>query len=1301
MAHPFAGSWGYQVTGYFAPDAALRHARRLPRVRRPLHQHGHRRDPRLGAGALPARRLGARALRRHRALRARGPAPRRAPRLGHARLQLRAQRGPQLPARQRAVLAARVPRRRHPRRRGRVDALPRLLAQGGRVGPERATAGARTSTRSRSSRSSTRSLHAREPGVVSAAEESTAWPGVSRPTYVGGLGFGFKWNMGWMHDTLGYFQQRPGLPPLPPPRADVLRSIYAFSENFILPLSHDEVVHGKGSLLDKMPGDRWQQLANLRALYAYMWAHPGKKLLFMGGEFAQEQEWSHERSLDWHLLEDPGHRGVQSLVRDLNRVYRDEPALWERRLRPGRLLLARAQRRRQQRRRVRRASARRRARSLVCVVNLSPVPRERLPRSACRARAAGARRSTPTPSATAARTSATCGGVEAEADPVARASRTRPSSRCRRSASSGSSRTAAARATLPAGSGRSARAPVGGRPRRVPRLGAAAPSASACASAARDHALDRRGLRRLRGASCRPRRGDDYGFVLDGDGAARPVLALAARGPARAVARPRPARVRVDRRRLAGVAARGRSCSTSCTSARSRREGTFDAAIAHLAELRELGVTAIELMPVAEFPGAPRLGLRRRLPARRAVGLRRARGLRAPRRRRARGRASRVILDVVYNHLGASGVEGDRGVRPVLHRQATRRSGARRSTSTTPTATRCASGRSRAPSGWVARLPRRRPAARRDPRDLRRRAPSTSLARARRPRARARPARARHRRERPERPAGHPARAIGRLRATTPQWADDFHHALRVAAHRRARRLLRRVRRGRRARQGVPPPVRPRRHVLDAPPAALRRARRRPRRRAVRRLRPEPRPGRQPRVRRPAARRARGRSPRSARCCRRSRRCCSWARSTASARRSSSSPTTSTRRSRRRRARAAGASSPRSRPSPGEVPDPQDPATFERSKLTREAATRRCASSTRGLLAAAPRRSARRGRRDRLRRGRAAGCASARGGHELVVQLRATTSARAGRRREVVLATHDAPRRRRRRRAAAAGRRAGADEPEVWPGRPFPLGADVGRARARTSRSSPSTPSASSSASSTTTATRTRIEVDRAHRATTGTATCPGVGPGQRYGYRVHGPYAPERGPPLQPAQAADRPVREGDRGRRSTGTRRTSCRTCPDGDDDDADLEPDDEDDADAIPKSVVVDRALRLGGRPAAAPPVDARRSSTRRTSRASRSGTPTCARTCAARTPGWPPTTAIEYLTVARRHRGRAAAVHHIADERFLHERGPDELLGLLARSATSRRTRSTRRPAAAASRCASSRAWSRRCTAPASR
>jgi 1,4-alpha-glucan branching enzyme len=170
-------------------------------------------------------------------------------------------------------------------------------------------------------------VYREHPGAITIAEESTAWPQVSRPTYLGGLGFGFKWNMGWMHDLLDYMARDPihrkyhhnhltfGL-------------LYAWSENFILPLSHDEVVYGKGSLHRKMPGDDWQQFANLRAFYTFMYGHPGKKLLFMGGEFGQTNEWNHETSLDWFLLEmGPYHRGLQCLVRDLNALYRAQPAL--------------------------------------------------------------------------------------------------------------------------------------------------------------------------------------------------------------------------------------------------------------------------------------------------------------------------------------------------------------------------------------------------------------------------------------------------------------------------------------------------------------------------------------------------------------------------------------------------------------------------------------------------------------------------------------------------------------------------------------------------------------------------------------------------------------------------------------------------------------------------------------------------------------------------------------------------------------------------------------------------------------
>ncbi|HST18919.1 MAG TPA: 1,4-alpha-glucan branching protein GlgB [Gaiellaceae bacterium] len=218
-------------------------------------------------------------------------------------------------------------------------------------------------------------VHAREPGVLSIAEESTAWPGVSRPTYVGGLGFGFKWNMGWMNDTLGYFAHDPVHRRFHHHEL-TFSLVYAWNENFILPLSHDEVVHGKGSLLEKMPGDRWQQLANLRALYAYMWAHPGKKLLFMGGELATPWEWSERDELPWALLDHLEHSGVRDLVRDLNAVYRDEPALWEvdfshdgfRWLEPNdaannALAFMRL--------------SRDGTRKLICIANLSPVPRER------------------------------------------------------------------------------------------------------------------------------------------------------------------------------------------------------------------------------------------------------------------------------------------------------------------------------------------------------------------------------------------------------------------------------------------------------------------------------------------------------------------------------------------------------------------------------------------------------------------------------------------------------------------------------------------------------------------------------------------------------------------------------------------------------------------------------------------------------------------------------------------------------------------------------------------------------------
>ena len=167
----------------------------------------------------------------------------------------------------------------------------------------------------------------RVPGAMTIAEESTSWPGVTRDTHLGGLGFGFKWNMGWMHDSLGYVQNDPVHRQYHHHQM-TFSLVYAYSENYVLPISHDEVVHGKGSLLRKMPGDRWRQLANLRSYLAYMWAHPGKQLIFMGSEFAQESEWAEGRELDWWLLEHVEHRGVQSLVRDMNAMYAETPALW-------------------------------------------------------------------------------------------------------------------------------------------------------------------------------------------------------------------------------------------------------------------------------------------------------------------------------------------------------------------------------------------------------------------------------------------------------------------------------------------------------------------------------------------------------------------------------------------------------------------------------------------------------------------------------------------------------------------------------------------------------------------------------------------------------------------------------------------------------------------------------------------------------------------------------------------------------------------------------------------------------------
>jgi 1,4-alpha-glucan branching enzyme len=257
----------------------------------------------------------------------------------------------------------------------------------------------------------TATVYKRVPGVLMYAEESTAWPGVTQPTDQNGLGFGFKWNMGWMHDTLGYMAEEPVNRRYHHNRM-TFSLVYAFTENFILPLSHDEVVHGKGSLLHKMPGDRWQQLANLRALYAYMWAHPGKQLLFSGGEFAQDAEWSEQNGLDWWLLDHAEHRGVFRTVQDLNAAYRERPALWRAGLQPVRVQLAGLGRRGPQRLRLH-PLVRRTARRWCAWPTSRACPGTT---TGCRCRCppgtrrSGTRCSTPTPSSTAAAGWATSAG---------------------------------------------------------------------------------------------------------------------------------------------------------------------------------------------------------------------------------------------------------------------------------------------------------------------------------------------------------------------------------------------------------------------------------------------------------------------------------------------------------------------------------------------------------------------------------------------------------------------------------------------------------------------------------------------------------------------------------------------------------------------------------------------------------------------------------------------------------------------------------------------------------------------------
>jgi 1,4-alpha-glucan branching enzyme len=372
MEHPFSGSWGYQVTGYFAPTSRFGSPDDYRCFVDRLHRNGvgvildwvpahfprddwalaqfdgtslyEHSDPRIGAhpdwGTLIFN-LSRNEVRNFL--------------LSNALYWLREQHGDAL----RVDAVASMLYLDYSRKAG--EWLPNMF--GGRENLEAVDF----------IKLMNETVYGREGGIFTAAEESTAWPGVSRPTYLGGLGFGFKWNMGWMHDTLLYFQKDPVYRRFHH-HTLTFSLMYAFSENFVLPLSHDEVVHGKRSLLDKMPGDRWQKFANLRSLYAYMWAHPGKKLLFMGGELGEWEEWNYDGSLHWNLLEYAEHQGVQSLIRDLNRVYRSEPAMYEVDFDPrgfrwleandaanNVLAFARLDEQGE--------------RPVVCVLNLSPVPR--------------------------------------------------------------------------------------------------------------------------------------------------------------------------------------------------------------------------------------------------------------------------------------------------------------------------------------------------------------------------------------------------------------------------------------------------------------------------------------------------------------------------------------------------------------------------------------------------------------------------------------------------------------------------------------------------------------------------------------------------------------------------------------------------------------------------------------------------------------------------------------------------------------------------------------------------------------
>ncbi len=324
--HPFYGSWGYQTTGYFAPTARFGSPQDFMYLVDHLHQQGigvlldwvpsHFPTDAHGLGRTSTARTSTNTPIRARAF-TRSGTPASSTTAGHE-------------VRSFLVSSGLFWLNLYHLDGLRVDAVASMLyldyaREHGEWIPNRH--GGRENLEAIDFlQTLNRAVYREHPDTITVAEESTAWPRVSRPTDMDGLGFGVKWNMGWMHDVLAYMKQDPVHRKYHHHKL-TFALVYAFHENFVLPLSHDEVVHGKGSLLNKMPGDAWQQFANLRALYGFMWAHPGKKLLFMGGEFGQRREWTHDGELEWWVCEQEGHRGLQRLVAQLNRVYRGAPAL--------------------------------------------------------------------------------------------------------------------------------------------------------------------------------------------------------------------------------------------------------------------------------------------------------------------------------------------------------------------------------------------------------------------------------------------------------------------------------------------------------------------------------------------------------------------------------------------------------------------------------------------------------------------------------------------------------------------------------------------------------------------------------------------------------------------------------------------------------------------------------------------------------------------------------------------------------------------------------------------------------------